>query len=68
MLMKHILCFIMGYLVPMETYVTLSLSMHFFCKVHGIGAINVCANFGINWYKIAQIDEFRKHATIVCFI
>ena len=34
------------------------LSMHF-CKVHGIGAINV--NFEINRYKI---DEFRKHANI----
>ena len=33
-----------------------------FCKVHGIGAINVCTNFEINRYKI---DEFRKHAKIV---
>ena len=36
-----------------------------FCKVQDIGAINVCTNFEINWYKI---DEFRKHAKIVCFI
>ena len=40
MLMKNALCFIVGYLVAMETSVTLFLSMHF-CKVHGIGAINV---------------------------
>ena len=37
----------------------------FFCKVHSIGPINVCANCVINRYKI---DEFRKHAKIVCFI
>ena len=36
-----------------------------FCNVHSIGPINVCANFEINRYTI---DEFRKHATIVCFI
>ena len=29
MLMKNVLCFIMGYLVAMETYVTLFLSKHF---------------------------------------
>ena len=38
--------------------------MHFF-KVHNISPINVCTNFEINRYKI---DEFRKHAKIVCFI
>ena len=66
MLMKNALCFIMGYLVAIETHVTLYLSMHF-CKVHvhSIGAINVCTNFEINRYKI---DEFRKHAKIVYFI
>ena len=36
---------------------------NYFCKVHNIGPINVCANFEINRYKI---DEFRKHAKIVC--
>ena len=36
-----------------------------FYKVHSIGPINVCTNFEINRYKI---DEFRKHAKIVCFI
>ena len=36
-----------------------------FCKVHSIGPINVCTNFEINQYKI---DEFRKHAKIVCFM
>ena len=36
-----------------------------FCKVHNIGAIDVRTNFEINRYKI---DEFRKHAKIVCFI
>ena len=56
--------FLMVYLVAMETYVTLFLSMHF-CKVHGIGAIHMCTNFEINRYKI---DEFRKHAKIVSFI
>ena len=64
MLMKNALCFIMGYVVAMETYITLFLSMHF-CKVHGIGAINVCTNFEINLYKI---DEFRKHANIVFYL
>ena len=52
-------CFIVGYLVVMETHVTLFVLMHF-CKVYGIGAINVCTNFDINPYKIY---EFRKHAT-----
>ena len=36
-----------------------------FCNVHIIGPINVCTNFEINRYNI---DEFRKHAKIVCFI
>ena len=62
MLMKNTLCFIMGYLVAMETNVTFYQCI--FCKVH-IGAINVCNNIEINRYKI---DEFRKHAKIVCFI
>ena len=42
-----------------------SLINEFFCKVHIIGPVNVCANFEINQYRI---DEFRKHAKIVCFI
>ena len=36
-----------------------------FCNVHSIGPINVCRNFEINRYNI---DEFRKHENIVCFI
>ena len=55
----------MGYLVAMETCVTLFLIGAYFCMIHSIGAINVCTNFEINRYKI---DEFRKHATITCFI
>ena len=51
-----------GYLVPMETYVTLFSSIH---SIQSIGPINVCTNFEINQYKI---DEFRKHAKIACFI
>ena len=54
----------MGYLVAMETYVTLFLSM-VFCKVHRIGPLNRCTNFEISRYKIY---EFRKHEQIVCFI
>ena len=38
---------------------------NFFCKVHIIGAINVCTNFEINRYKI---DEFRRHAIIVYYL
>ena len=41
------------------------ISMHFFCKVHSIGAINVCTNFDINRNKI---DAFTKHTQILCFI
>ena len=37
----------------------------FFSMIHSIGPINVCTDFEINRYKI---DEFRKHANIVCFI
>ena len=37
----------------------------YFCKVFGIGSINVCANFEINRY---QIHEFRKHAKIVFYL
>ena len=62
--LKRALCFIMWYVFAMETYITLFLSIHF-CKVHSIGPINVCTNFEINRYKI---DEFGKHAKIVCFI
>ena len=32
---------------------------------YSIGPINMCTDFEINRYKI---DEFRKHAEIVCFI
>ena len=39
MLMKNALCFIMGYLVAMETWVTL------FCSIHSIGVINECIKF-----------------------
>ena len=62
--LKNGLCFVMGYLVVMEIYVTLFVSMHF-CKVHSIGPINVCTNFEINRHKI---DEFRKHAKIVFYL
>ena len=62
--LKNALCFIMVYLLAMGTYVTLFLLMHFF-KIHCIGVINVCTNFEISRYKI---DEFRKHARIVCFM
>ena len=62
--LKNALCFIIGYLVAMETCVTLFLSIHF-SKVHRKGPINVCSDIEINRYKI---DEFRKHAKIVCFI
>ena len=55
----------MGYLVVMETYVTLFLSMHFFGKVHSICPVNVCTKFEINRYKI---DETRKHAKIVFYL
>ena len=33
--------------------------------IHNIVSINVGTDFEINQYKI---DEFRKHAKIVCFI
>ena len=36
-----------------------------FFMIHSIGPINVCTDFEINRYKI---DEFRKHAKILCFI
>ena len=49
----NVLCFIRGYLVVVETYVTL------FQCIHSIGTINVCTNFEINRYTI---DDFRKHA------
>ena len=45
--LKNALCLIIGYLVAMETCVTLFWSMHF-CKVHSVGPINVCTNFEIN--------------------
>ena len=40
-------------------------SLMLFCMIYSLGATNVCTNFEINRYKI---DEFRKHAKIVCFI
>ena len=63
--LKHALCFIMGYFVAMETYVTLLLSMYVFAMYIITGPIDVCTNFEINRY---HIDEFRKYAKIVCFI
>ena len=64
MLMENALCFIMGYLVAMETCHVIFYQCKF-CKVHGIGAINMCTDFEINRYKI---DEFTKHSKIVWFI
>ena len=53
--LKNALCFIIGYLVPMEIRVTVICLVHFFCMIHSICPINVCTDFEINWYKI---DEF----------
>ena len=46
-------------------YVMLLFSMHVFARymAYIVGPINVCTNFEINRYTI---DEFRKHAKIVC--
>ena len=58
MLLKNV-CFMMGYLVVMETYGTYFILISaFFCNVHSIGAINVCTNCEINRYNI---DEFIQH-------
>ena len=51
----------MGYLVAMETYVTLFCAVHFLQGTQ-YRSINVYTNFEINRYKI---DEFRKHEKIV---
>ena len=56
--LKNALCFIIGYLFAMEIRATL---FSFFLY----DPINVCTDFEINRFKI---DEFRKHAQIVCFI
>ena len=60
LLLKNVLCFVMGYLVFMETYITLFDSAVFYvihtCR---IGPINVCTNFETNSYT---------NAKIICFV
>ena len=50
MVLKNLLCFVMGYLVVMETCIT-------FCVIHtySIGPINMCTNFETNRYKNAKL-------------
>ena len=61
LVLKNVICFvIVGYLVVMERYITLFLSVQFLCDTYiCIGPINVCTNFEINRYK---------NAKIVCFV
>ena len=63
--LKNDLCFIMGVFGCHENTCYVILIGTFICMTHIIGPINVCTAFEISRYKI---DEFRKHAKIVCFI
>ena len=57
---RHEVCFVMGFVVAMETCVIL-----IFCMIHSIGAINVCTNFEINRYKIFDQEHFDTNQNYV---
>ena len=58
--MKNALCFINVIFCCHGNICCAILITSFFCKVHSVDPINVCANFEINRYT----DDFRVHAKI----